>query len=168
MSKFLDEPMATVALPSKAHRLPSGLLPSDARSGQPQSTLVADDPALLIGLALACVRQETAFGGVVPKPILMRLTAHARLGNPSACLVLGWLTRRNHRNVTSPAPETVRTADVRPERKFPRDRVMERLAGPAPEDVRPRGRKRPRWPAGKDNASANPETVSDLTEVQHG
>ena len=100
MSKFLSE--TTVARPSpfNANRLSSGLVPSDVRSAQPQSTLFADDPALVIGLALACVRQETALGGVVPQPVLMRLVAHARLGNPSARPVLDWLTRRNYEHAT--------------------------------------------------------------------
>ncbi len=54
----------------------------------------AGDPATLIGLALAFVRQGPFVGGKVPALITDRLEIHAQYGNSACRLVLDWLAKR--------------------------------------------------------------------------
>ena len=57
--------------------------------------LLADDPAILIGLALSHVREGVGLTGTVPDTIVGRLQSHADHGNPACRLLLDWLARRN-------------------------------------------------------------------------
>lgn len=169
MSKLLTDHLTTVTPgPLKSGGVLCSSSPREVRIETSDSSLIADDPALLIGLALACVRQEVALAGV-PLPILVRLAAHACHGNHAARLVLDWLTSRLARNGFRPGSETARSDSVRQGRKPPRERVMEELARPVPEDLRPRGRTRHREPV---EGSALPASVGShvisKTEVRNG
>lgn len=90
---------------------------------------LADDPALLIGLALGHVRQGEGFTGIVPDAITDRLRAHADHGNPACRLLLDWLAGRNRDLMASSSPDPVKPdrAASRPGRRMIRER---RQAGP--------------------------------------
>lgn len=168
MLNLLKDHLTTVMpKPRKGGGAPSSLSPCEAQIETSNSSLIADDPALLIGLALACVRQEAALAAV-PLPILVRLAAHARYGNPAARLVLDWLASRHARLGLSPGSGTAHSVNVGRGRRSPRERVMEELARPEPQDVRPRGRIRPRWPREAASAAIAPEIGSVSSEVNHG
>lgn len=169
MSKFLKDHLS-VSTPTalKASGEQSNCLPCETEVETPHSSLITDDPALLIGLALTFVRQDAPLGGVVPLPVLVRLAAHARSGNPAARLVLDWLARRHARLGLSPGSETAHSVGVRRGRRSPRERVMEELTRPEPQDLRPRGRIRPRWPREPASTAVASETVSVSSEVSHG
>lgn len=168
MSKLLTDHLSTVT----PGPLKSGVLCSsshrEVQIEASDSSLIADDPALLIGLALACVRQEVALAGV-PLPILVRLAAHARHGNHAARLVLDWLASRLARHALSPGTETAHFEGVRHPQKSPRERAMEALARPVPQDHRLRSRTRQREPV---EGSALPASVGShvisKTEVRNG
>ncbi|QFY61153.1 hypothetical protein FZ934_12495 [Rhizobium grahamii] len=111
-----------------------------------------DDPAVLIGLALAFVRQGSLLGGLVPEPLMLRLSALAASGNAACCLLLDWLRSRNRdldrsRNEhLSLSVSTGSSADAYPSRRSPRERVLARIPNPGGIDGRRRGRTRPRDP----------------------
>lgn len=169
MPKFPKDHLS-VATPTafKTGGVPSNCLPCETEVETPHSSLITDDPALLIGLALAFVRQDAPLGGVVPLPVLVRLGVHVRHGNPAARLVLDWLARRHARLGLSPGSENAHSDSMRQGRSSPRQRVMEELARPAPNDLRPRGRIRPRWPREPASTAFAPEAVSVSSEVNHG
>lgn len=86
-----------------------------------------DDPAVLIGLAFAFIRQGHLLDGHVPEPLTLRLSALADDGNAACRLLIGWLQNRN-RDFRSPGNEA--TASVTPDvatvhasrrRRSPRD-----------------------------------------------
>lgn len=70
-------------------------------SGTGRTNTSADDPALLIGLALAHVRQDDGLTGIVPGALMGRLQVHADTGNLACRLLLDWLERRNSDLVAS-------------------------------------------------------------------
>ncbi|MBB2793623.1 UNVERIFIED_ORG: hypothetical protein GGD58_002482 [Rhizobium pisi] len=89
-----------------------------------------DDPAVLIGLALACVRQGPLTDGLVPEPLMLRLRALADGGIAACRLLLDWLRNRNrdlgrsgNGRLTLPTTVTVLADDHRP-RRSPRERVL--------------------------------------------
>lgn len=169
MSKLLKDCLSAATLTAlKTGGVQSNSLPCEAETDTPHSSLIADEPALLIGLALVFVRQDTALGGVVPLPILVRLEAHARSGDPAARLVLDWLASRPARNGLSPGSGTAHSVGVGRGRRSPRERVMEELARPESQDLRLRGRIRPRWPREPASTAVAPEAVSVSSEVNHG
>ena len=90
---------------------------------------LADDPAVLIGLALGHVRQGEGLTGTVPDTIIDRLQAHTDNGNPACRLLLDWLAGRNRDLVASSSPDPVKPdrAASRPGRRMIRER---RQAGP--------------------------------------
>lgn len=90
---------------------------------------LADDPALLIGLALGHVRQSDGLTGIVPDTIIERLQAHAKNGNPACRLLLEWLAGRNRDLVASSQPDPAKPHSIkpRPGRRMIRER---RQAGP--------------------------------------
>lgn len=90
---------------------------------------LADDPAVLIGLALGHVRQREGLTGTVPDTIVDRLRAHADHGNPACRLLLDWLAGRNHDLIAMSSPDPVKPdrAASRPGRCMIRER---RQAGP--------------------------------------
>lgn len=111
-----------------------------------------DDPAVLIGLALAFVRQGPLLDGIVPEPVMLRLRATADSGNAACRLLLDWLRSRNRdldrsRNEhLSLSVSTGSSADAHPSRRSPRDRVLARIRKPGGIDGWRRGRTRPRDP----------------------
>ncbi|MDW9709543.1 hypothetical protein GOB91_04620 [Sinorhizobium meliloti] len=90
---------------------------------------LADDPAVLIGLALGHVRDGDCLTGTVPDGIIDRLQVHADSGNPACRLLLDWLAGRNRNLVASSSPDPVKPdrAASRPGRRMIRER---RQAGP--------------------------------------
>jgi hypothetical protein len=90
---------------------------------------LADDPAVLIGLALGHVRQSDGLTGIVPDAIIDRLQAHADHGNPACRLLLEWLAGRNRDLVASSQPDPAKPHSIkpRPGRRMIRER---RQAGP--------------------------------------
>lgn len=90
---------------------------------------LADDPAVLIGLALGHVRQGEGLTGTVPDTIIDRLQAHADHGNAACRLLLDWLAGRNRDLVASSRPDAAKphSTKPRPGRRMIRER---RHAGP--------------------------------------
>jgi len=90
---------------------------------------LADDPAVLIGLALGHVRQSDGLTGIVPDTIIDRLRAHADHGNPACRLLLDWLAGRNRDLVASSQPDPAKPHSTKspPGRRMIRER---RQAGP--------------------------------------
>ena len=90
---------------------------------------LADDPAVLIGLALGHVRQSDGLTGTVPGTIVDRLQYHADHGNPACRLLLDWLAGRNRDLVATSSSDPVKPdrAASRPGRRMIRER---RQAGP--------------------------------------
>lgn len=85
---------------------------------------LADDPAVLIGLALGHVREGEGLTGTVPDTIIDRLQAHADHGNPACRLLLDWLAGRNRDLVASSQPDPAKP-------RFGRRMIRERRqAGP--------------------------------------
>jgi hypothetical protein len=74
---------------------------------------LADDPAMLIGLALGHVRQRDGLTGQVPASIISRLGTHADRGNPACRLLLDWISRRNRDLVAAAQPDLVRQHPIR-------------------------------------------------------
>ncbi|NEJ31723.1 hypothetical protein GR205_27495 [Rhizobium leguminosarum] len=85
------------------------LLPSSSSSSPPEfrgpaktGTALAgrrrrvcqDDPALVVGLALAFTRQGAGAAAAIPLMLLDRLSYHAWSGDPACRLVLDWLTEK--------------------------------------------------------------------------
>lgn len=114
----------------------------------------AGDPATLIGLAFAFLRQGPAIGGKVPSLITERLELHAQHGNSACRLVLDWLAKRE---AVSSMPEyrhpvadraVLSELDGAPRnhlRLSPRERIMARIAALpplAPGKTRARSRRR--------------------------
>ncbi|EJJ27740.1 hypothetical protein [Rhizobium sp. CF142] len=136
---FRCEPITidTVALPCVRSRMAPSFEPSDV-SGR-------DDPAVLIGLALAFGRQGPLLDGPVPEPLMLRLRALADGGNAACHLLLDWLQNRN-RDLDRRGVLPVMSADSHRSRHSPRERVLAKIAKPGPIDGRRRGRMRPRDP----------------------
>ncbi|MBD8653935.1 hypothetical protein IFT66_22870 [Rhizobium sp. CFBP 13726] len=90
---------------------------------------LADDPALLIGLALGHVREGDGLTGTVPNTIVDRLRVHADHGNPACRLLLDWLAGRNHDLIASSHLDPAKRPSIkpRPSRRMIRER---RQAGP--------------------------------------
>lgn len=111
-----------------------------------------DDPAVLIGLALAFVRQGSLLHGFVPEPVMLRLRAVADGGNAACRLMLDWLRSRNRdldrsrSEHLSLSGSTGSSADAHPPRRSPGDRVLARIPNPGGIDGRRRGRPRRRDP----------------------
>lgn len=141
--------------------------------GSGRADPLLNDPAILIGLALAHVRQGKGLTGTVPDVVTSRLQAHADHGNPACRLLLSWLDgRRTGASawiLTAKATTDSSEPSVSGARKTPRDRIVARLSAAPREAVRPRGRKRPRWHVAVEVKSAvGPETVSATEEASHG
>lgn len=91
--------MSTQA-PSTSARLKRG----SSKASKPNQPLVAprpqDDPALIVGLALAFARQGSSDARAIPSVVLQPLRHLAESGDPTCRLVLNCLNRRagaNHR-----------------------------------------------------------------------
>ncbi len=115
----------------------------------------AGEPATLIGLALAFLRQGPFISGKVPALITERLAVHAGHGNSACRLVLAWLTKRGavsgseHQHTIA---DTVRPSELHgaPRHRLslsPRERIMAEIAALpplAPSETRARPRRRRR------------------------
>ncbi|NUL18533.1 hypothetical protein HUN27_16940 [Agrobacterium tumefaciens] len=140
----------SVALPCLHSRLAN--IPPVQSADVDHGSSYHDDPAVLIGLALAFVRQGPLLDGIVPEPLMLRLRAVADGGNAACRLLLDWLRSRNRhldrsRNEhLSLSGSTGSSADAHPSRRSPRERVLARIPKPGGIDGRRRGRTRPRDP----------------------
>lgn len=116
-----------------------------------------DDPAVLIGLALAFVRQGPLLGGLVPEPLMLRLRATADGGNAACRLLLDWLQNRNrdlapfgnkHLSLTlaTGSASVFPPSGSPPPRRSPCERVLARVPQSGAIDGRRRGRTRRRDP----------------------
>jgi hypothetical protein len=61
----------------------------------------ADDPAVVIGLALGHLRTEDGLTGTVPPRVMAHLLAHIEHGDPACEVVMDWLAERS-RNAAEP------------------------------------------------------------------
>jgi len=124
-----------------------------------------DDPAVLIGLALAFVRQGHLLDGTVPEPLMFRLSALANEGNPACRLLVDWLKNRNRDLGWSRNEHLIRStpvaasADIHLLRRSPRERVLAVSTMSGHRDGRKRIRTRPRDPV------RNPETAIIAAEI---
>lgn len=140
----------TIALPCLHSRLVN--IPLVHSDDLDRGSRDRDDPAVLIGLALAFVRQGSLLDGFVPEPVMLRLNALATSGNAACRLLLDWLRSRNRhldqsRNeYLSLSGSTGSSAEAHPSRRSPRERVLARIPKPGAINGRRRGRTRPRDP----------------------
>ncbi len=91
--------MSTQA-PSTSARLKRGSSRASKPSQQTVVPRLQDDPALIVGLALAFARQGTSDTRAIPSVLLERLRHLAEFGDPTCRLVLDCLGRTvdaNHR-----------------------------------------------------------------------
>ena len=111
-SRYRCEAIASDTLSIKKAHAPWSLLrkPTDP---------LADDPAMLIGLALGHVRQGDGLTGPVPASILSRLQCHAGRGNPACRVLIDWLAHRNRDMVAAATTDPVRQ---HPNRRLVRER----------------------------------------------
>ncbi|CUX35979.1 hypothetical protein [Agrobacterium deltaense] len=140
----------TIALPCLHSRLVN--IPLVHSDDVDHGSSDGDDPAVLIGLALAFVRQGSLLDGLLPEPLMLRLRALAEGGNAACRLLLDWLRSRNRdlgrsRNEHLSLSGSIgSSADGHPPRRSPRERVLARIPKPGAIDGRRRGRTRPRDP----------------------
>lgn len=59
----------------------------------------ADDPAIVIGLALGHVRTQGGLTGVVPPRVMAHLLVHIERGDPACEVVMNWLAKRSRNAV---------------------------------------------------------------------
>lgn len=123
--------------------------------GNGRTNTSADDPALLIGLALGHVRQSDGLTGIVPETLVGRLQAHADTGNPACRLLLNWLDRRNRDLVAFSLSQQV---EPRPTPNFIDRRMIRerRQAGP--------GSLKKRWPKTTHSSDAKTAIIAAKTE----
>jgi hypothetical protein len=62
--------------------------------GAPAHRETADDPAVVIGLALGHVRTQEGLTGTVPPRVMADLLVHIERGDPACEVVMDWLTKR--------------------------------------------------------------------------
>ncbi|NRP71520.1 hypothetical protein ILFOPFJJ_02407 [Ensifer psoraleae] len=154
----------TIALPCLHGRLAT--IPCLVSAGVDQHPGSADDPAILIGLALAFVRQGPLLDGHVPKPVMLRLNALADGGDPACRLLLDWLRSRNrdfgrfpNEHLSSPA-SVAPPGNTHPLRRSPRERVLAASTMSGHRDRQRRLRTRSRDPV------RNPETAIIAAETE--
>lgn len=162
---FRCEPITTdtISSPCAHNRLANvpHLRTDDSEVGQSHR----DDPAVLIGLALAFVRQGPLLDGHVPEPLMGRLHALADDGNAASRLLLDWLRNRNrdfrcsgNEDLASSIP-AVASADTSRPRRSRRDRIPAAPKETGGIDGRRRVRTRPRGPV------HNPKTAIIAAET---
>ncbi|MGO7215756.1 hypothetical protein ACCS75_32355 [Rhizobium ruizarguesonis] len=84
------EIVSTSSSPSKLR----GSARTDAALAGRRRRVCQDDPALVVGLALAFTRQGDGAAAAIPLMLLDRLSHHAWSGDPACRLVLDWLTEK--------------------------------------------------------------------------
>lgn len=116
------EPISSSLSPTLSGRPAEGIILSHPELRRVQ--MLADDPALLIGLALCHVRQQGGMGGTLPDTIMSRLQDHAAHGDPTSCLLMDWLVRRNGDVADPYAPDAVNahSSEVRAGRRLTSER----------------------------------------------
>lgn len=121
------EPILPPFSPTLSRRYTNGAILNSSETGRVQ--MLADDPALLVGLALCHLRQHGGMAGTLPDTIMSRLQDHAAHGDPTCCLLMDWLVRRNGDVADPNAPDAVNahSSEVRPDRRLIKER---RQAGP--------------------------------------
>ncbi len=140
----------TVALPCLHSRLVN--IPPVQSDDVDHGSSHRDDPAVLIGLALAFVRQDPLLDGLAPEPLMLRLRATADSGNAACRLLLDWMRSRNRDLDPSWNGHPTGSATVtppggtHPPRRSPRERVLATIPRPGVIDGRRRGRTRRRDP----------------------
>lgn len=153
----------TISLPCAHGRLDNvrHLEPRDSEVGRSDS----DDPAVLIGLAFAFIRQGRLLDGHVPEPLMLRLSALAHNDNAACRLLIDWLRNRNrdlgwlrneHLSLSTPVTAVAETHRLR---RSPRERVRAPSMRSDHRDGRKRFRTRPRDPV------LNPETAIIAAET---
>ena len=128
------EPILSSLYPTLSRRPADGIILSHPELRRVQT--LADDPALLIGLALCHLRKQGGMAVSLPDTIMSRLQDHTAHGDPTCCLLMDWLVRRNG-DVADPNgrnADTAHSSVVWPEHHLTSER---RLAGPG----RPKRRK---------------------------
>ncbi|MGC4411193.1 hypothetical protein D4A92_06340 [Rhizobium rosettiformans] len=63
--------------------------------GAPAHRETADDPAVVIGLALGHVRTQEGLTGTVPPRVMAHLLVHIEHGDPACEVVMDWLVKRS-------------------------------------------------------------------------
>lgn len=135
-------------------------IPDSQASGVGHADGSRDHPAVLIGLALACVRQ----GPLVPVPLTAKLSVLADHDDAACRLVLDWLRNRNRHlgllsdELTRSAPAAM-SAKTQAACRSIGERVEAASAKPGHLDGRRRIRTRPRDPV------LNPETAIIAAET---
>jgi len=90
--------MSADIMPVQAPSTSARLKRSSSRASKPNQPLVApgpqDDPALIIGLALAFARQGSSDTRAIPSVVLETLCRLAKSGDPACRLVLDCLNKR--------------------------------------------------------------------------
>lgn len=112
------EPISSSLYPTLSRRYTNGAILNSSELGRVQ--MLADDPALLIGLALCHLRQQGGMAGTLPDMIMSRLQEHAAHGDPTCCLLIDWLMRRNGDVADPYAPDVAKShsSDVRAGRRL--------------------------------------------------
>ncbi|MNE43181.1 hypothetical protein D3C87_1428040 [compost metagenome] len=133
----------TIALPCLHSRLVN--IPLVQSDDLDRGSSDGDDPAVLIGLALAFVRQGSLLDGLLPEPLMLRLSVVAEGGNAACRLLLDWMRNRNRDLGPSWNEHPTGWATVTPPpRRSPRERVLARVPTPGLIEGRWRGRTRRR------------------------
>lgn len=79
---------------STSARLNRGSLRASKTNQPPVAPSPQDDPALIVGLALACSRQGSSDTRAIPSVLLDRLRHLAESGDPACRLILDWLNSK--------------------------------------------------------------------------
>jgi hypothetical protein len=91
--------------------------------GAPAHRETADDPAVVIGLALGHVRTQEGLTGTVPPRVMAHLLAHIEQGEPACAVVMDWLAKRSRNAAVQRERRKVRERP-RPERGRLRKRAL--------------------------------------------
>mgnify|MGYP000075932218 CR=1 FL=1 len=101
----------------------------------------ADDPAMLIGLALGHVRTADGLTGIVPPRVIAHLLAHVEQGDLACRLIVDWLGKRS------------RNAALQLKRRKVRERPRVEL-----------GRLKKRWSKTQDLSGLGSAIIAETTE----
>lgn len=149
---FRCEPITTGTIASPCHHSRLAAVPRVEPAGIDRAPSHTEDPAVLIGLAFAFIRQGRSLDGLVPEPLMLRLSALADLGNAACRVLLDWLRNRNrdfgrsgNEHLTRSAPLAA-SAETHRLRRSLRERLLAASTESGHGDGRKRLRTRPRDP----------------------